>query len=242
MENLLIFLMMIIAIGLLGALVWFYEKNHQLQKTIHQLTDPSSDLANQQAQTLINTASAKADTILSQAEIESLKISIDKSIEAKLFESHIGEKMDKFVDNVSLTMKQSVTRLENQVSNSFLESANSYRRFLSQSEQNLVKSEATIEENMRSKVNELLFNFEQNLAGFLASSQQKSFDALNLELRSARQLIESYKSQQLTLLDENIVAVLERTLDLVLKEKLSLQNQLDLVYQSLERAKVEKFI
>ena len=47
---------------------------------------------------------------------------------------------------------------------------------------------------------------------------------------NARQLIETYKSSRLKLVDENIVAMLERTLSLVLVKKLSLKEQTDLVY------------
>lgn len=242
MTNIFIFGLMILLIASLGLLVWLYQKNHQLVKRLKELTDPETDWAAKQAQDLINSASQKADTILSQAEIDSLKMSTAKSIEMKMFESEVAEKMDKLVASLAASLTASLDRLEGQVNNSFLDSSNNYRQFLTKSQHDLTKSEAAIEESMQIKVNELLFKFEQNLAGFLSSSEQKSFDAINLELRSARQLIESYKSQQLALLDENIVAVLERTLDLVLKEKLSLRNQLDLVYQSLERAKAEKLI
>jgi guanylate kinase len=106
----------------------------------------------------------------------------------------------------------------------------------------MADSQKQTEENMRTKINELLFKFEENLANFLATSEQKSFEAINLELKSARELIESYKVQQLAIIDENIVSVLEKTLDLVLTEKLSLRNQVDLVYDALYKAKVEKFL
>lgn len=97
------------------------------------------------------------------------------------------------------------------------------------------------ENTLKAKVNELLLRFEQNLSHFLSSSQQQSLEAINLEVKSARQLIETYKAQQLALIDENIIAVLERTLSLVLKDSLNLKEHTDLVYESLEKAKQEKF-
>ncbi len=42
--------------------------------------------------------------------------------------------------------------------------------------------------------------------------------------------------------DENIIAMMEQTLSIVLAKKLSLKDQLDLVYEALEKAKVEKFV
>ena len=84
--------------------------------------------------------------------------------------------------------------------------------------------------------------FEQNLSDFLIQTQQKSTYTIDLEMQAARNLIDTYKRQQLNLIDEHIIAVLERTLSLVLAKKLSLEDQVDLVNEALEKAKAEKFI
>ncbi len=76
----------------------------------------------------------------------------------------------------------------------------------------------------------------------MAKAESQSLESISTELRSARDLIESYKSQQFALVDENIVAVLERTMALVLKQKLSLKDHMDLVYEALGKAKLEKFL
>lgn len=73
-------------------------------------------------------------------------------------------------------------------------------------------------------------------------SQQRSVQSIELELKAARQLIETYKQQQLKVIDENVIAMLEKTLSLVLTKKISLQDQVELVYEALEKAKAEKFI
>lgn len=92
------------------------------------------------------------------------------------------------------------------------------------------------------RINQMFERLENRLADFLVQTEQKTTSSIELELKATRELIETYKSQQLKLIDENILAMMEQTLNLVLGKKLSLKDQLDLVYEALEKAKVEKFI
>lgn len=96
--------------------------------------------------------------------------------------------------------------------------------------------------NLSAQTQQVFDRFEQNLSDFLVQTQEKSTHAIELEMQAARNLIDTYKRQQLNLIDEQIIEVLERTLSLVLVKKLSLQDQVDLVNEALEKAKVEKFI
>jgi len=80
------------------------------------------------------------------------------------------------------------------------------------------------------------------LSDFMVQTAQQTTSSIELELKSTRQLIDTYKSEQLKLIDENIVAMMEKTLSIVLAKKLSLKDQLELVYEALEKAKVEKFV
>lgn len=92
------------------------------------------------------------------------------------------------------------------------------------------------------RIGELFNRLEEKLSDFLIQTEQKTASSIELELKSTRALIETYKNQQLKLIDENIIAMMEQTLSIVLAKKLSLKDQLDLVYEALEKAKVEKFI
>jgi hypothetical protein len=117
-----------------------------------------------------------------------------------------------------------------------------YEKFL----QNLTavsqKTQIQSIEGAKVKVDKLFEDFEVKLADFLLQSEQKMMLAVDLELRSARQLIDTYKVQQMNVIDENIMAMLEKTLSLVLAKNLDLKDQMDLVYESLEKAKAEKFV
>ena len=76
----------------------------------------------------------------------------------------------------------------------------------------------------------------------MVQTESKTATSIELELKASRELIETYKTQQLKLIDENIVAMIEQTINIVLGKKLSLKDQLDLIYEALEKAKIEKFI
>lgn len=97
------------------------------------------------------------------------------------------------------------------------------------------------QEKIMAETNDLFEKFEENLSNYLTQTQSQSTKAIELELKAARSLIDSYKSGQLRVIDENIVAILEKTLSIILAKKLSLADQMDLVYKALEKAKAEKF-
>ncbi len=236
-------LLTIAVVALLAVLGWLYSQNEKLR---HQLTQPKNpanpEWANQSAQTIINSAQAKADAIMTQAELGALKLGTEKGMESQLFEKQFQEKLDQMTTQANNLLQQSMQNLQTKFTNNINQAQSGYHAFVQKAVGQMADSQKQTEENMRTKINELLFKFEENLANFLATSEQKSFEAINLELKSARELIESYKVQQLAIIDENIVSVLEKTLDLVLTEKLSLRNQVDLVYDALYKAKVEKFL
>lgn len=179
---------------------------------------------------LLHSAWKKADDIVAEAELESLKLLSEKKFELRLFEKRFQERLDQVIkvveDNLSKNLDVSRKR---------------HDEFILSLEKQTLSWQDKLKDQMNSKVNALLLNFEENLTNFLARAEQESLESINLELRSARQLIDSYKSQQLSLVDENIVAVLERTMNLVLKQKLTLKDQIELVYEALEKAKLEKF-
>ncbi len=95
---------------------------------------------------------------------------------------------------------------------------------------------------VKTQLNTFIEKLESDLSSFLHKAEEQSVHSLELELKAARQMVETYKQQQFVLIDENIIAILERTLSLVLAKKLTLHDHVDLVYESLEKAKLEKFI
>lgn len=156
-------------------------------------------------------------------------------------EAQYKARMEAVISDFEKQLIETQKMLQNTLLQNMNQVQKTHGQFLTNLEEMANTEQKNTTQRVDTKVNELLLNFEQNLTGFLSSSEQKSLEAINLEVRSARQLIDGYKAQQLAIIDENIVSVLERTLEIVLKEKLTLKNQVDLVFDALQRAKVEKF-
>src|SRR3989344_5617881 len=133
-------------------------------------------------------------------------------------EMEIGLFQDKLQSQFQAQLQQILTKEGALISQSLTTAQKKHDEFIVQLEKQNLDWQNNVENEMRGKIGTLL------------------------EPKSARQLIDSYKSQQMAIVDENIVAVLERTLNLVLKQKLTLKDQMDLVAEALEKAKLEKFL
>lgn len=175
----------------------------------------------------LNQSIKKSEDILSQAEIESVKVVAGSK-----------EEISRLEELYSRKLAESIHGSEQNVNSAQAE----FLKFM----QDLQKRSAEFEEASKKageqRINQLFDRVEQTLSDFLVQTEQKTTSSIELELRAARQLVDTYKNQQLKLIDENIIAMMEQTLSIVLAKKLSLKDQLDLVYEALERAKVEKFI
>lgn len=197
----------------------------------------------------LNDVAAKSRELLGETQIERKKLEEDfdlridsafKSEEKTATEliTQTKQEFTKVEDEFTAFLNELKAKTETQQS----EALAGFTKYLEDLKLNSKNSEVANMKGASERVNQLFENFETKLADFLLQSEQKMMLAVDLELRSARQLIDTYKVQQMNLIDENIVAMLEKTLSLVLAKNLNLKDQMDLVYESLEKAKVEKFI
>lgn len=136
-------------------------------------------------------------------------------------------------------------KLNEVLKSSILTAANAQKEltdFLGQLKNQAQASQMQSQKSVESRISELFDRLETRLSDFLMKTENTTTTSIELELRSARHMIDTYKTQQLALIDENIVAMLEQTLSIILAKKLSLKEQMDLIYEALEKAKVEKFL
>lgn len=209
------------------AVALLYLREYNSRKKLESEGDKFLESIKEKGWETLNQSIKKSQAILGQAELDSIKAVAGNKLEtAKLdqkFEDQLAASLDE--------SRQTIIAAQNQ---------------LLQFMQDLQKRSAEFEEAGKAsgeqRINQLFERVESKLADFLIQTEQKTTSSIELELRSVRQLIDTYKNEQLKLIDENILAMMEQTLGLVLGKKLSLKDQLDLVYEALERAKVEKFI
>lgn len=175
----------------------------------------------------LNASVKKSQAMLGEAEIEGIKITAESKMETQKME----EDFKKSLDSALNESKQAITGAQAQL-----------LAFMQDLQKRSREFEEASKTSGEQRINQLFDRVENRLSEFLIQTEQKTTSSIELELKSARELVEAYKNEQLRLIDENIVAMMEQTLSLVLGKKLSLKDQLDLVYEALERAKVEKFI
>lgn len=175
----------------------------------------------------LNQSIKKSQDIIGSAEMEGMKVLSDTRFETVKIEEEYAKKLSDLLNFSQQAILASQTQVIDYM-------------------QNLQKRASSFEEAANKvfaqRVNQMFGSLEERLADFLTSTETKTTSSIELELKAARNLIEGYKQQQLKLIDENIIAMMEQTLNLVLAKKLTLKEQLELVYEALEKAKVDKFI
>ncbi len=200
-----------------------YNKRKKLQiegdKILEEFKEKGFDILHQSIK--------KSQDILGEAELEGVKMAADTKFETSKLEQEYSKKL---TENVNQSL-QGVTAAQSQLI-----------QFMADLQIRSQELEESSRASVEQRINQMFANLEERLSNFLISTEQKTTTSIELELKAARNLIDSYKSQQLKLIDENIIAMMEQTLSIVLTKKMSLKDQLDLIYEALEKAKVEKFI
>lgn len=169
----------------------------------------------------------KSQDMLGQAEIESIKVVADTRVETGKMEENYKQTLDEVA-------KQSQVAVQDAQNNLLV--------FIQQLQKQAAELERFSQEETKARINQIFGTMEDRLSDFLVSTEQKTLSSIELEIKSTKELLENYKNAQLKAVDENVLAIMEQTLSVVLGKKLSLKDQLDLIYEALEKAKGEKFL
>ena len=169
----------------------------------------------------------KSQDILGQAEIESIKVVADTRVQTGKLEGSYKQTLDEVA-------KQSQVVVQDAQNNLLV--------FIQQLQKQAQELERFSQEETKARINQIFGRMEERLSDFLVSTEQKTLSSIELEIKSTKELLENYKNAQLKAVDENVLAIMEQTLSVVLGKKLSLKDQLDLIYEALEKAKGEKFL
>lgn len=217
---------LVLAIAALVA-IFLYFRELRIRRKIESETDEFIEEIREKGWETLHQSVKQSQDIVGEAELEGIKVVAQSEVQTKKIEDRYSKELSKAIHEST----QNIT---------------SAQETLLQFMQDLQKRSAEFEEASKKsgeeRINQLFAKVEERLSDFLVQTAQKTTSSIELEIKSSRQLIDTYKTAQLKLIDENIIAMMEQTLSLVLAKKLSLKDQLDLVYEALERAKAEKFV
>lgn len=219
------FVFIALAIAFVALILYLHEYNmrrkdkSQEEKILEQFREKGLENLHQSIK--------KSQAILGTAELEGIKVAAETKFETAKLEEQYQNKLEEVFEQ----SQQKITKAQDQL-----------LQFMAGLQVRSSDFEGASQKAIQKRINQLFEQLEERLGEFLISAESKTTSSLELELKSTRQLIETYKSQQLKLIDENILAMMEQTLNLVLGKNLSLKDQLDLIYEALEKAKAEKFV
>ena len=217
---------LVVSLGLFLAVI-LYLREYNLRKKVENENGKFLEKIKEKGWNTLNESIKKSQNILAEAELEGIGLVAGSKLETAKMEKSFQDVLTEELD----TSKQTIIAAQGQ---------------LIQFMQDLQKRSAEFEEAGKKageeRINQLFERVENRLSDFLVQTAQKSSRSIELELKSARELIETYKNEQLKVIDENIVAMMEQALSTVIGKKLSLKDEMDLIYEALEKAKAEKFI
>ncbi|MBI2338375.1 hypothetical protein HYU95_04290 [Candidatus Daviesbacteria bacterium] len=213
-------------------------RRYHLRKKISRYNEGNLEDAQKKGYEILYQSIKKAQATLANAELEGIKLLAGSKLATNKLDSEYSTRLSESIKFSQDTLSQELNETKKAVALAEQQFIN-FLNELGTSAKNIQSNSQTL---TNQRISELFERFETRLSDFLIKTEQTSTHSIELELRSTRQLIETYKTQQMALIDENIIAMMEQTLNLVLTKKLSIKDQLDLVYEALEKAKIEKFI
>lgn len=204
-----------------------YLREYNLRKKLESEGDKFLKEIKEKGWESLHKTLKKSQEILAESELEGVKVVAESKVETAKLEEQYSNKIAELFNQSKQAIETSQAQLIG---------------FMHDLQKRSIDFEQASEESTKQRINDIFERLEQKLSDFLIATEQRTTSSLELELKATRELIEGYKNEQFKLIDENIIAMMEQTLNIVLAKKLSLKDQLDLVYEALEKAKVEKFI
>lgn len=151
------------------------------------------------------------------------------------------QKARESLNGTLLTFEQSLKELERDGREKSGTAEGHYVEFLAGLQQKAEEEARSRETLMSKKFDSIFAGGEGLFKSFITELGNRTKTQLDEEIGSARRVVEQYKEQRLEVVDANIVAILEKTLNITLGKKLTLADQTKLVYEALEEAKKENF-
>lgn len=227
-KYLLYLLLTLTAVSVVTEIIQLFFFNHK--NNDQEVNDVNAYLSTVQEKTntILQDAIRKANQIITNAELKGIKIVAREKIESSKI-------IADYHNRVAQMEKDFLTQLEKLT----LNTESSYQEFIKSIETALERHLAENKTILDQKANQFVDNSQTVLNSFLNEMHDRIKLQLDRELMKAKEAISEYKKHRLTVIDQNIIDILERTMQIALGKKISLTKESDIIYKALEEAKKE---
>lgn len=214
--------------------LFFWLEQRKIGRKIDELNSPNKFRGQEYGEKgwgILHSAIKQSQSIVGQAELESVKTMADAKYSASEMEKKYEQELALTADEIKKAFLSEVAKASSE-----------YKNYLTDLANQASEAQNGLDLRIKDKIDGLFDRFDQNLFKEMAVTSDKSLKQSELLLDDAKRKIEEYKKMKMDLLEHDISEIVERTTELVLGKKLSMSDQSDLIYESLERAKKEKLI
>lgn len=245
-ETLLFVLVVAFLLLITGLLVALLRGASRANKLTYPIYDYIVKQAQHEAQKITYDAMKKSREMLVNAEIEGTKVIAKDKLESAKIEDIYEKKLNELADKTKELLEKYAHEAE--------ENTKETKKLLDKYAEDAEKQLSSLISSLSESVSSGIKDSEQVIREEAVKVSQKmsaTFDALekrfkdqiesNLkqEFATAKEVIKTYRKEQLELIDTYIVALVERTAGIALQKELSLSEHVKLIHRALEEAKSE---
>jgi len=217
------FILALAQLGLLAYLWW-------LDRRFGEVRERQLGRVGEKGWDVLHSAIKKSQAMVGQAELESLEQRAKSDLEIKKFE-------EKYQEEIQLTASEVQQAFLSEVA----KASGVFKDYLGELKKTSEDESKALREEMAARVAKVSAAVEEQVKFELKTVEERSVLAMEAEVGAMRTAVEEYRKKRLEQIDRDIVEVVEKVAKEYLRREIPVKNQMELVYESLERAKEEKF-
>ncbi len=186
--------------------------------------------AQKKADEIVQKAVEQADKIVSGTKQRGEKVTEEQKQKSETLEVQYEEQLRTVVEDITKQLRVGEKKAEEM-----------YTHFVEEMQKNVSQGVELNQKALQEKADDALGKTQQQIDQFVDDVQGRVRKQIDEQVDKAHEAIEQYKRQRMEVVDTNAVQILEKALAITLGKKLPLSDQVDLVYQALEKAREEGF-
>ena len=175
---------------------------------------------------ILNDSIKKANLILANAELKGINLLAKEKIDShKLvaeYQNHLRSLEEELTKQFNLNLEKS---------------QQAYQEYINSLEKDLTEHQVQNRQLLLDKTIAFIDKSEKELAAFVNQVNTRIKSQIDAELSSVKKEVEEYKLHRMKVIDQNLIDILEKTIEETLGKKLTLAEHSDLIFEALEDAK-----